>query len=176
MRKFSLVLPVAVFFIHALENNSKYKPNLSCGVLVKSTCADDETSDWNRNSVGQNLKSWIQSITEVDMMSKQENYKFFRPKSLMTFKDYAKNECIKMIGKRDCPGDKTTEAVWKKPSTFSSKQFHDGFVYGVENEAGEMTGKYFFLIHQILDEGFIKTYYIMTFYSLKKTFKRLMLK
>ena len=141
IRKFSLFLPVAVFLIHALENNSKYKPILTCGVLVKSSCADDETSDWNRNSVGQQLKSWIQSISRIDMITKQESYKYFRPKSLMTFKDYAKNEYIKMIGKRDCPSTKTTGPVWKKPSTFSSKQFHDGFLYGVENEAGEMTGK-----------------------------------
>ena len=141
IRKFSLILPVAVFLLHALKNNSKYKPNLACGVLVKSSCLDDETSEWNRNSVGQHLKTWIQSITKVDTITKQEGYKFFRPKFLMTFKGYGKDEYIKMIGKRDCPGDKTSEAVWKKPSTFSSKQFHDGFLYGVENEAGEMTGK-----------------------------------
>ena len=150
IRKFSLILPVAVFLIHALENNSKYKPNLTCGVLVKSSCADDETGDWNRNSVGQHLKSWVQSISKIDMITKQESYKYFRLKSLITFKDSAKNEYIKMIGKRDCHEDIKTGPVWKKPSTFSSKQFHDGFVYGVENEAGEMTGKYFFLIHLLI--------------------------
>ena len=110
-------------------------------MIVKSSCTDDETSDWNRNSVGEHLKSWILSINKLDMLTKHESYRYFRPKSLLTFKDYGKNEYVKKIGGMDCSGNKTFGKVWKKPSTFSSKQFHDGFLYGVENDEGEMTGK-----------------------------------
>ena len=59
IRLISFILPVAVFLIHASINNSRYKPNLSCGVLIKSICTDDETTDWNNNLIGHNLKSWI---------------------------------------------------------------------------------------------------------------------
>ena len=107
---------------------------------MKSHCSDDKTTDWNRNSVGQHIKSWIQSIAGIDSLTKQEAAKFFMPKSLFTFKDNKNNEYIKYIGNIDCLRNNTTGPVWKKPSIFSSKQFQDGFLYGKENEAGEMTG------------------------------------
>ena len=140
LRKIYLILPVAVFFIHASLDKSKYKPTISCGILVKSHCSDDETTDWNRNSVGQHIKNWIQSIDGIDSLTKQEASKFFLPKSLFTFKDNKNNEYIRYIGNTDCIRNKTTGPVWKKPSIFSSKQFQDGFLYGKEDEAGEMTG------------------------------------
>ena len=150
IRLISFILPVAVFLIHASVNNSKYKPNLNCGVLIKSGCADDETTDWNKKSIGHSLKSWIQSIRKVDTLTKQESYKSFLPKFLATFKDYQKVEHIQSIANINCDKNTATGPIWKKPSIFSSKQFHDGFLYGVENEAGEMTGKSFFKFHYLL--------------------------
>ena len=141
LRKISLILPVAVFFIHAFVDNSKFNPNISCGSLVKSSCSDDETTDWNTNFVGLHLKDWIQSISGIDSLTKQEAAKFFLPKSLLTFKDNKNNEFVKYISNMDCVRNKTKGPVWKKPSIFSSKQFHDGFLYGTEDEAGELTGQ-----------------------------------
>ena len=141
IRLISFILPVAIFLIHASVNNSKYKPNLNCGVLIKSICTDDETTDWNKKSIGHILKSWIQSITKLDVMTEQESYESFLPKLLSTFKDYQKVQHIQSIANINCHKNTATGPVWKKPSRFSSTQFNDGFLYGVENEAGEMTGK-----------------------------------
>ena len=141
IRLIPFILPVAVFLIHASINNSRYKPNLSCGVLIKSICTDDETTDWNNNLIGHNLKSWIQSIRKLDMLTEQESYKSFLPKFLSTFKDHQKEQHIQSIANLNCHKNSAAGPVWKKPSIFSYTQFRDGFLYGIENESGEMTGK-----------------------------------
>ena len=157
IRLISFILPVAVFLIHTSVNNSKYKPNLKCGVLIKSSCADDKTTDWNKKSIGHSLKSWIQSIRKVDTLTKQESYKSFLPKFLATFKDHQKFEHVQSIANINCDRNTATGPIWKKPSIFSYKQFYDGFLYGVENEAGEMTGKsisfrFYYLPTNIIDK------------------------
>ena len=113
IRLISFILPVAIFLIHASVNNSKFKPNLNCGVLIKSSCTDDETTDWNKKSIGYILKSWIQSITKLDMMTEQESYTSFLPKLLSSFKDYKKVEHIQSIGNINCHTNTATGPIWK---------------------------------------------------------------
>ena len=110
--------------------------SLNCGSFVRSTCTDDVTTEWNKHSIGKNLRTWITSISEITPTNPQ----FYLPKTLFNFQDVKKVEMVKFIANKDCLTDKTYGPTWRKTSTFSSTQFHDGFLYGIEDETGELTG------------------------------------
>ena len=135
LQRLSLVLIIVKLFLTSL-NYCNCKESLNCGSFVRSTCTDDVTTEWNKHSIGKNLKSWITSISKIT----PTNPHFFLPKALFNFQDKRKKEIIKFIANKDCLADRTYGPTWRKPSIFSSTQFHDGFLYGIEDENGELTG------------------------------------
>ena len=47
---------------------------------------------------------------------------------------------VQYITNVDCQTKMRVGPTWMKPSTYSQNLLHDGFLYGMENENGEMTG------------------------------------
>ena len=115
------------------------KTSLGCGALVKSMCNDNITTKWNKKDIGVNLKMWIKGIEKLGSVkeSDKENY-CIRKKVL---KDrYSK--ILKYIGNLNCLNKTTFGPIWKTPPEAISKksQFQNGFLYGVEDGHGTLTG------------------------------------
>jgi hypothetical protein len=131
----SLVSIVVNLVITSL-NYCNCEQSLNCGSFVRSTCTDDVTTEWSKHSIGKNLKTWITSISNITPTNPQ----FYIPKTLYNFQDDRKKEMVKFIANTDCLKGRPYGPTWRKPSTISSTQFHDGFLYGIEDEMGELTG------------------------------------
>ena len=115
----------------------------SCGLPVKSNCDDYITTKWNNKAIGKNLKKWFRSISRP---SSQDNGQLYLEKTLLMFdeRDIITNQKIgrgaQFIGNIDCSSLKHVGPTWRKPSLFSMMQFHDGFLYGIEDVDGELSG------------------------------------
>ena len=118
------------------------KSNIECGVLVKSTCNDKESTNWNRNNISQNLKQWITSLNRIGEMASNVN----KPQSLLLRrklrKDYT-SQIVTYIGNMNCLNRTSIGPIWKTPVHALNKklQFHNGFLYGTEDPGGKLTGK-----------------------------------
>ena len=122
----------------------------NCGTLVKSTCSDDSITSWNRKNVGEHLKDWVQSIQTISPVSGPGENHIFIEKTLIWFegkKDsvMGENTFIQLIANNLCSERKHFGPLWKKASTFSGTQFHDGFLYGVDNKEEKITGYVFYI-------------------------------
>ena len=144
-----------IFTIHAVLNPKTYcyfGDHTSCGIAVKSDCVDNITTKWNTQHIKKNLKHWIQSISTIDSFSSKDFEKPEIKKTLLMFdeKDIITNKTIgrgmQFIGNIDCSNLKHVGPTWRKPSLFSMRQFHDGFLYGEEDSRGELTGSFTKLI------------------------------
>ena len=121
---------------------------LNCGSLVKSTCDDSMTTEWNSHGIEQNLKNWVTSITKIRSMPEKDTKLFFLRKMLVTFDEkdhYGNGKCnsndiVDYISNIKCDEEKRYGPVWRKTSNFSGTQFFDGFLYGYEDRNGELTG------------------------------------
>ena len=121
---------------------------LNCGSLAKSTCDDSMTTDWNRHDIGQTLKNWVKSITRLRSMPEKDIKLFFLRKTLVTFDEkdhYGNGKCntndiVGYISNIKCDEVKRYGPAWRKTSNFSGTQFFDGFLYGYEDQNGELTG------------------------------------
>ena len=113
----------------------------NCGALVRSTCSDKTTTKWNSKSVGQSLKKWIESVSKITSMTESDKEHIFLRKIAKEFelKDNTGSR-VQYITNVDCKTKKSVGPTWMKPSTYSQNLLHDGFLYGMENENGEMTG------------------------------------
>ena len=119
----------------------------NCGTLARSTCSDDVSTKWNKNSVGETLAKWIANIKRISTMPEKEKEHYFLRKTILNFK--TKNTRGKVLGNgvqfianRDCSRKRHIGPTWRKTSTFSGTQFNDGFLYGVEDDNGDLTGGY----------------------------------
>ena len=141
------------FIILALVNILLNSVNLlncsiNCGSLVKSTCADSMTTEWNSHDIGQTLKDWVKSITKLRSIPKKDTKLFFLRKTLVTLDEkdhYGNGKCnssdiVDYISNIKCDEEKRYGPVWRKTSNFSGTQFFDGFLYGYEDRNGELTG------------------------------------
>ena len=149
----NVILTLHTVFNPGIDCN--FGDHTNCGIAVKSNCNDDITTKWNTQHIKKNLKNWIQSISKIDSFSFEEIEKTKIKKTLLIFdeKDIITNMTIgrgvQFIGNIDCSNLKHVGPTWRKPSLFSKRQFHDGFLYGVEDSRGELTGRYLMIFHYI---------------------------
>ena len=115
--------------------------NDDCGTLVRSTCSDNLTTKWNKMSVGHTLKHWIKSLAKITMKHGYNKEHIFLNKKMKQFriKDNTRSG-IHYIANFDCETQRSIGPTWMKPSIYSTDPLNDGFLYGIEDENGEMTG------------------------------------
>ena len=139
-----------IIIICCVSNKSAYseaKDLFSCGFPVKSNCDDYITTKWNNKAIGKNLKKWFRSISRISSKDIGQPY---LTKTLLMFdeRDIITNKKIgtgaQFVGNIDCSSLKHVGPTWRKPSLFSMLQFHDGFLYGVEDVDGELSGNFIY--------------------------------
>ena len=141
------IIAVIVIVFHSFNRRVYCEHEGYCGWAIKSDCDDNVTTEWNNKKIQRNLKNWVQSISKVNSSSYENKEQIYLKKTLVTFdeKDIVTNHIIgrgiQYIGNVDCSKNKHVGPTWRKPSIFSMRQFHDGFLYGVEDKYGELTGK-----------------------------------
>ena len=139
----SSVIAFAVNLILYLVNCSESHSN--CEKLVRSTCTDDNTTKWNKDSVGENLREWITSISEIRSISETEKEHYFLGKTISKLSITNKSgkiigDIVQFIANSDCANKRNIGPTWRKASKFSRTQFDDGFLYGIEDDSGKLTG------------------------------------
>ena len=119
--------------------------NINCGSLIKSTCNDVETTKWNRKNVTFHIKEWFRSIDIIDrgLQTQESHKKHFLAKKFRRDFDFPR---ITYIGNFDCNRKKTIGPVWKTPTgtLIKKMQFHNGFLYGLEDNNGRLSGEFNF--------------------------------
>ena len=139
------ILPMIMIIGCALHKNaySEAKDLSSCGLAVKSNCDDYITTKWNSKAIGKNLRKWFRSISRI---SSEDISQPYIKKTLLMFDEryIVSNQKIgtgaQFVGNIDCSSLKHVGPTWRKPSLFSMRQFHDGFLYGTEDIDGELSG------------------------------------
>ena len=150
----SSLVVIAGNLILNFVNYSESYPN--CGTLTRSTCTDSITTKWYKESVGEHLKNWIKSISKIRSIPEREKENFFLRKTVLLFEMKNKRlgvmaEGVQYIANRDCSKKKHIGPTWRKTSIFSNAQFDDGFLYGIEDSNGDLTGTPFFIkMHTII--------------------------
>ena len=91
------------------------------------------------------MKKWINSVQKISLISENDKKHIFLRKTVLGFEkqdSYGRTEGdgVQYIAVRDCLNQKHVGPSWRKTSIFSRSQFHDGFLYGIEDEYGELTG------------------------------------
>ena len=111
----------------------------SCGVFVKSSCNDEVTTTWNRKDISYNLKSWIKSIERIGYLADVNVLKNYQRKKMR--KDYDSKR-LTYIGNVDCLTRRSVGKIWKTPekTLIKKDQFQNGFLYGLEDTEGKLTG------------------------------------
>ena len=137
-------LIVFCFYIMFADTFCQGKNPLGCGDLIKSTCHDNITTKWNHKNISNILKEWIKSIEHRSERQK------FRINDVNTStliskkvkKDYMTQK-VQYIANLDCSTKRSIGPIWKTPpNTVTRKsQFHNGFLYGSEDENSRLTGK-----------------------------------
>ena len=123
----------------------------NCGTLVRSTCSDSITTEWNKKLIGQSLKGWMSSLTKITSILEREKEHIFIRKNIKVFELKANPRFeesgsmlsgfgVHYISNVECSTKKSTGPIWRKPSIYSANLLHDGFLYGIEDDNGEMTG------------------------------------
>ena len=123
------------------------KSQSNCGTLSRSTCTDANTTEWNKESVGKSLKKWILSINKIRSMPLKEKDTYFLRKTVLQFEptsrlvtSHGTRSGVQYIANKDCTRKRHIGPTWRKMSNVSGTQFHDGFLYGIEDGDGELTG------------------------------------
>ena len=134
-------LIVFCFYIMFADTFCQGKNPLGCGDLIKSTCHDNITTKWNHKNISNILKEWIESIERRQEFGKND-FNTGSPISKKVKKDYM-TQNVQFIGNLDCSTKRTIGPIWKTPpNTVTRKsQFHNGFLYGLEDEKSRLTGK-----------------------------------
>lgn len=148
LRKFNKEFSNTMLFIILILLTSNYgqcEKSSTCGVSVQTSCTDEVTTKWNKYFIGENLKKWFRSIKRNNALEDKE-HSFLR-KTLLMFeeKDNISGKRmgygVQIIANRNCTNKKHFGPTWRKASMFSANQFHDGFIYGKEDNTGEITGE-----------------------------------
>ena len=137
---------VALFCSVILFRVHQCLSNINCGSLIRSTCNDIETTKWNRKNVTFHLKEWFRSIDIIDrgLQTQESHKKNFLAKKFRRDFDFPR---ITYISNFDCNGKKTIGPVWKTPmgTLIKKMQFHNGFLYGLEDSNGRLSGEFKFI-------------------------------
>ena len=128
MLRLILILKCILFLLILVDDSSEN----NCGVLVKSLCDDTISTKWNTKDLGNNLRAWFES-----MKPGNEEDSFLDKKLIME----RKTRAIRYIANFDCNTNHSIGPVWRTAGMISKHQFRDGFLYGIENHEGKMTGK-----------------------------------
>ena len=133
------VLLILWVFNYPSDPGVKKVRNQICGALVRSTCTDEFTSEWNSKHVGKSLKMWFNRIEYIGKPTPAEKEYYFISKHLILGKN---SNIVKYIGNKNCVNKKSQGPVWQLAASHPHMldQFHDGFLYGIEDENGTMTG------------------------------------
>ena len=137
-------LIVFCFYIMFADTFCQGKNPLGCGDLIKSTCHDNITTKWNHKNISNILKAWIESIERWSELQKfginDVNTSTLISKKVK--KDYMTQK-VQYIANLDCSTKRSIGPIWKTPpNTVARKsQFHNGFLYGSEDENSRLTGK-----------------------------------
>ena len=130
---FSVIISIHV---HQCLNNA------NCGSIIRSTCNDIETTKWNRKNITFHLKEWFRSIDTIErgLQTQESRKKYFLAKKFRKDFEFPR---ITYLGNFDCKDKKTTGPVWKTPigTLIKRMQFHNGFLYGLEDKDGKLSGK-----------------------------------
>ena len=142
-----VVLIVFVLFVQPCILRESQKHD-DCGTLIRSTCSDNLTTKWNKKFVGPTLKHWIKSVTKISSNNGYTKEQIYLNKKIkrFTLKD-GDGFGVHYIANLNCQTQKSVGPTWMKPSTYSTDPLHDGFLYGIENENGEMTGDLLWLMN-----------------------------
>ena len=135
MARSSLIFLFASIFSFIFFHQSK--GNSNCGVLIKSPCTDQVVSKWNKHNVAHQLKSWVTQIKKLTSLKQTEVKHFFSRKKVLLD---PKTNIVRYIANVDCLSKTTFGPIWKTAGITSNHQFHDGFLYGHEDEKGTLTG------------------------------------
>ena len=138
---------IFLFFIYGvlislmIKTSGSYS-SLPCIDIINSTCTNDLISKWNKNDIGHNLKSWIESIHKIDKNkdTAMPNYSY-RKKVIRD----RRTGILKMIARTDCHHRRSVGKVWEIGGSASKRQFHNGFFYAALDEKGRLTGNYGYL-------------------------------
>ena len=114
--------------------------NLNCGFFVQSLCEDGLTTEWNKKNIGIQLKSWVKSIKKLTSEEMKNKPRSISRMGVWEGKGWDNSTIIRGISNLDCVAKKTIGASWQSAGTSSKDQFHDGFLYGIKDEKGSMTG------------------------------------
>ena len=129
----SLLLSIYSSFVSGNNGNVD-----NCGVLVKSSCSDNLTTKWNKNNIGMELKLWIKGIQIVTSVEEGDKQNFNLRKIVFQENE---SKMIRDIINLNCLINKSTVGpIWQTAGTASNDQFHDGFLYGMEDKTGSITG------------------------------------
>ena len=146
IRQFSMHISkfIFLFFIYGvliflITKISGSYSSLPCIDIINSTCTNDLISNWNKKDIGHNLKSWIESIHEIDRNkhTAMPNYSY-RKKVIRD----RHTGILKMIARTDCHHRRSVGKVWEIGGSASKRQFHNGFFYAALDEKGRLTGNY----------------------------------
>lgn len=124
-----------LYLISIFLTYCKCEDSLNCGAIVKSTCKDDITTKWNRNDVSKGLKTWMNGIVMLTSMKEGEQKHFNLRKTVKQ-----ESNIVRYIGNVNCTLKTSFGPTWRTAGEISKDQFHDGFLYGVEDENGTLTG------------------------------------
>ena len=147
LRQFTKQVSHTMLFIIVIllaANYGQCEKSSACGVFVHSTCMDKVTTKWNKYFIGENLKKWFRSIKRIITLEDKE-HSFLR-KTLLMFeeKDIISGKRMgygaQIIAIWNCTIKKHFGPTWSITSVFSSNQFHDGFLYGKEDNNEQITG------------------------------------
>ena len=137
-------LIVFCFYIMFADTFCQGKNPLRCGDTIKSTCDDNITAKWNHKNISNILKEWIGSIERRSGRNKLGMNDFDTRSSIgkTLRKDYM-SQNVQYIGNLDCSTKLSVGPIWKTPPNTVTKksQFHNGFLYGLEDESSRLTGK-----------------------------------
>ena len=137
-------LIVFCFYIMFADTFCQGKNPLRCGDPIKSTCHDNITTKWNHKNISNILKEWIESIERQSERNKfgMNNFDTRTSISKKVRKDYM-TQNVQYIGNLDCSTKRSIGPIWKTPTNTVTKksQFHNGFLYGLEDENSRLTGK-----------------------------------
>ena len=125
-----------LFYINVCNGYNNDNKSQCGGVLVKSLCDDNVTTKWNNKNVDIELKLWINSLKQGDKTNS-----FLKKKLLME----RKSRIIRYISNINCVTNRSKGIVWQTAGAVSANQFHDGFLYGKEDKAGNMTGFIYYI-------------------------------